>query len=224
MHIQYMIRVAQRLTVGIALIGLSACAAVVSGNDTTTTIDSDPFPAACLLEGVEFKTTLDTPKALEIPTSAAPLTVSCWKEGHFETKAVISTEANPWILGNALIGGGIGLIIDLASGSGVVLPSQVTVKLDPSVFPTAAARDAYFVERLAAEEDKWKKVMTKYSNNECGPTAASNGDCSPEPQAEILSSKETALQRVQLMSEQAIISIKPLAEIENIPREVVVPE
>lgn len=224
MKIQHYIKIAQRLTVGITLMSLGACAAVVSGNDTTTTIDSNPSPAACVLTGDEYKTTVDTPKAIEIPTSAAPLTVSCWKVGHFETEVIISTEANPWILGNALIGGGIGLIIDLASGSGVVLPSQVSVELDPSVFPTAAARDVYYTKRLAAEEEKWEKVMTRYSNNECSPTAASNGDCSPEPDTEMMATKDAALRRVQLMSEQAIISTKPLAEIENIPREVTIPE
>lgn len=223
MKIRNFMNFAKRLIVGTVLINLGACASVISGNDTTTTVNSDPTEAKCIVNGEEYTTSVTTPMALEIPTSAAPLTVSCEKLGFFRTEVEISTDANPWILGNALIGGGIGLIIDLASGSGVKLPSQIVVKLDPAVFPTAEARSAYFTERLAAEEKHWTRLFTKYSNNECGPSAASSGDCSPEPGPELVEKRDNSVQRIKLMSEQAIVSDKKIEQLKNIPSDVVFP-
>lgn len=224
MKLECYTKIAMRLVVGVVLINLGACAAVISGNDSTTTVKSDPTAATCLISGRKYSATLKAPKTLEIPNNAAPLTISCEKFGYFKTENIISTEGNPWVLGNALIGGGIGLIVDIASGSSVKFPSRIIVKMDSAVFSTVEAREAYYTERLAAEEKYWRRAFTEFFNTrECGPTAVSNGDCAPEDSEHLIERRNKSFQRVKLMSEQAIVSDKKLEDLDNVPKDVIFP-
>lgn len=148
-----------KLFLGSVALSLSACASVVSDNDTTTQIGSDPQPAKCTLNGTDFTRTITTPGTIVLPSDAAPITVTCTADAHFATSYNLDTAMDGWILGNILIGGGIGFVIDAVRGAGQKYPSDITITLDPSTFKTEAARDQFYQERIRTTEVQYTKLI-----------------------------------------------------------------
>jgi len=58
--------------------------------------------------------------------------IRCTKAGFTEAQTVADAGFEPWTLGNILIGGLIGLIIDLSTGSINKYPSDIQVPMVPS--------------------------------------------------------------------------------------------
>jgi hypothetical protein len=138
---------------------LSACASVVSDNDTKTQIGSDPQPAKCTLNGTDFTRTITTPSSVVLPSDAAPITVTCTANAHFSTSYNLDTAMDGWILGNILIGGCIGFVIDAVRGASQKYPENITIKLEPSSFKTATARDQFYEERIRTAEAQFTKLI-----------------------------------------------------------------
>lgn len=139
---------------------LASCASIVSDNQTTTLVESDPAGAACTLAGRGFQKTLTTPQSVELPFDAAPVTISCTAEGHDETSTIIETSMDGWILGNVLFGGIIGAVVDATTGAGQKFPSQVKLALFPSNFSSQQSRDDWFDQRRAEVSRRWDRPIS----------------------------------------------------------------
>ncbi|HVQ60827.1 MAG TPA: hypothetical protein VMS53_01955, partial [Burkholderiales bacterium] len=85
--------------------------------------------------------------------------LDCKKEGLADSKTAVESKFQPWALGNILLGGIIGFIIDGASGAITEYPKLVTVSLAPSEFSSDQERDAYFEKRKAAIESESAKAI-----------------------------------------------------------------
>lgn len=149
----------KKLVIGGAALSLSACASVVSDNNSTNYIETNPESASCDLHGQDFKRVVKTPNSIHLPSSAAPIVISCKADGHFTTTYDMDTEMDGWILGNIILGGGIGFVVDAVRGAGQKFPPKVTFILEPSSFKTEASRDKWFADRLTAIEQKYKKII-----------------------------------------------------------------
>jgi hypothetical protein len=66
--------------------------------------------------------------------------VSCSKAGYQDSAAVDQSGVEPWIFGNLLAGGIIGVIIDLSTGAQNRYDSLVTVSLPQERQPVAERR------------------------------------------------------------------------------------
>ncbi len=125
------IRVLNLLVVaaGLLFVG-SGCASVATcgGRDQKVTILSDTPGATVIVDGQ--------------PSGTAPATVSMARKtehsveivapGYEPAHATIRRRLNPWVVGNLLIGGPIGLIIDVVTDSTHTLsPDQLKVTLKP---------------------------------------------------------------------------------------------
>lgn len=153
---------ARRLIVScILLLSLPACASIVSDNDSTTYIGTEPEGARCELHGQDFKRVITAPNSITLPAEAAPITVACGADGYRITTAELDTSMDGWIIGNLLFGGIIGVAIDAARGAGQKYPSQVTIILDPDSFDTSAARDDWYATRRRELEAKWESAMAQ---------------------------------------------------------------
>ncbi len=141
------------------LLAVGGCASIVSDNESTTYIETDPEVAKCVLHGQDFKRVVMTPDSLHLPASAAPLTVSCSADGFITTAEELDTEIDGWIFGNILLGGGIGFLIDAARDAGEQYPPRFTVVLQPETFASAEARDAWFDARKKVVEAEWQEKM-----------------------------------------------------------------
>lgn len=143
------------------LLSLSACASIVSDNDSTTYISTEPDEARCDLHGQDFKRVVHTPDSITLPAEAAPIVVACKKEGFRTTTAELDTSMDGWIVGNLIFGGLIGVAIDAARGAGQKYPPQLQVILTPASFESGEERDRWFDERRATVEKKWETAISE---------------------------------------------------------------
>lgn len=106
------------------VLSASGCASIINGRTATVTIDSRPSEAQVVIRdkrGDIVHTTL-TPATVELRRKdkfiwPAKYTATIEKPG-FESKTVaINQTVNPWILGNVVFGGVIGLAVDNATGA-----------------------------------------------------------------------------------------------------------
>jgi hypothetical protein len=144
----------------------AACASIVSDDDTTTYIATEPENARCELQGDGFNRVVNTPASLSLPSDAAPITVVCGAEGFRQTSKDMDTSADGWILGNLIFGGLVGVAIDAARGAGQKFPAELTVVLEPESFESLAARDAWYDTRGREIDEEWDGVL-KTIDNEC---------------------------------------------------------
>ena len=70
------------------------------------------------------------PQALQIGKDKDPLVITCEKKGYKEATIDTSSKLQGWTAGNLLIGGGLGVAIDFASGAARLYPDQITILLE----------------------------------------------------------------------------------------------
>lgn len=101
------------------------CATIINGTRETLTINSTPTGARVIagcFEGV-------TPATFELKRNRT-YNVLITKDGYEPQSLVIKRTMNPWLLGNILLGGPIGIVIDLVDGAGFSLaPDGIVVNL-----------------------------------------------------------------------------------------------
>lgn len=110
------------------VINASGCATVVKGSHQEIGITSNPGGAYVKVDGIDKGT---TPMVIKMKRSKAH-TVQVDKPGYHRFEAAIATRNSGWIWGNVLIGGLIGLIVDLISGASHNLdPDNIHAELTP---------------------------------------------------------------------------------------------
>lgn len=137
---------------------LPACATVTSGTSQTIAVETVPAGAACTVsrQGTVLGTVGATPGSLEVSKSRQDLAVACTRPGFLPASQTVTAEAQAMAAGNILLGGGIGLAIDAATGAMNRYPSSVSLTLPPARFDTEAARDAFFTARA----DETRRLYT----------------------------------------------------------------
>jgi hypothetical protein len=108
----------------------SGCATIVSGGggDQKVKVVSDPPGASVVVDGqpvgatpVELTLTRKTTHTVEV---AAP--------GYETARLAVNSQFNPWVIGNVVFGGVIGIVVDLATGATSKLsPDELTIPLRP---------------------------------------------------------------------------------------------
>lgn len=128
----------KRLGAVIGLMGLAACASVVSTTSSDVHIRTNPDKARCDLRGYEgFSASVETPASVTIPTAAAPVTVTCQAPGFRPTSYTLDATADGWIWGNSafvVATGGVGILgalLDESRSAGKSYSEQVHYELSP---------------------------------------------------------------------------------------------
>lgn len=80
------------------------------------------------------------------------MTIICEKPGYHKTTLVVEEEFAGATLGNILLGGGVGIIIDAASGAAQRYPDSIKVFLQPLQFASAAAETQWNAAKSAWDE------------------------------------------------------------------------
>jgi hypothetical protein len=140
---------------GLCLLGLAAlvgCATVTRGASQNTTIVTDPPGAGCVFRRADavIGVVNPTPGTLSIVKGHTPIEVSCTKDGYAEASGSIGAHFEPMSIGNILLGGVIGIVVDATSGATAAYEPNIALTMVPLVFPDTAARDAFFAERRSA--------------------------------------------------------------------------
>ena len=127
--IQYWIR---RFALVLLVINmLPGCAAIMSDDFQPVELETIPAHAECILDGKNYRKTVTTPTTVILPRDAIPIRVTCESIGHATESRSMETSLNPWVFGNVILGGVIGLAIDIGTDSTQDLPSRVLVRLSP---------------------------------------------------------------------------------------------
>lgn len=110
----------------IILITVFSCASIVCGTKQDIQINSDPTGSQVSIDGVKYT----TPVVVKLKRGSNH-SLTFTKEGYKPFTMKIDKEFNSWVLGNLILGGPIGLIIDFVSGAAYKLsPEQVNAKLN----------------------------------------------------------------------------------------------
>ncbi len=161
---------------------IQGCATVTSGTTSSIAVVTDPPGATCNLrrDGQIIAIVNPTPGTATVSKSVKPIAVDCTRAGGQPGAAVIQPEFQPMTIGNVLLGGVIGLVIDAASGAMGTYPPNIIVALAPDRFDSTVQRDTFYQTR--AEEvrrlyDERMRVVrencTPGAQNVCDDTIAS---------------------------------------------------
>jgi hypothetical protein len=123
-----------------AAVFLSGCATITSGGPRSIAVETQPPGATCEVRRSDnlVGTVPTTPGVVLVTASMRSMNVRCRRPAETAGPygvAVIAADLNPWYFGNILIGGFIGMIIDMASGAAGTYPSSVSVAMPAIVSP-----------------------------------------------------------------------------------------
>ena len=99
-------------------VALSGCASIVKGSSQTLAINTVPgIRAACTLSNGRGTWRVSTPGRVKVKRSADDMDVTCKAQGYEDASGSISSDFQTWTLGNLLIGGLVGLVVDWSTGA-----------------------------------------------------------------------------------------------------------
>jgi hypothetical protein len=125
---------------------LSGCATVIKGETQTVTVASPPAVGArcALFTADQYYGDLLTPGAITIPRSRQDITVACTRRGFKDASATVSSDFNFVTLGNAVIGGLIGVTVDATTGANDSYPHEIEIPMEPAPRPAMTAPGAVY--------------------------------------------------------------------------------
>lgn len=110
---------------------LAGCASIVSGTGQDIVVRSDPAGAVVSVDGEERPE--NTPCTIRVARRGAPRVVQVSKLGFETAERTIVPSMNEWALGNIVLGGPIGAIVDLSTGAFYeYAPVEIDVELHRS--------------------------------------------------------------------------------------------
>lgn len=177
---------------------LTGCATVTTGTTQTISIETQPPGASCKLsrDGQNIGFVNPTPGSVSISKDKDVFNVECELEGHEHTEKSIDSSFQGMTLGNAILGGVIGLAVDAASGAMNEYPTSISLRMQPSEFASLRERDAYF--DALSNEVKVKSDQLAESKR----YACSTSDCKKKLEKLNLQ-RETELSAIEVSRQQA---------------------
>lgn len=154
---------------------LGGCATVVSGTTQSIAINTDPQGADCqfMRKGVLVGRINPTPGTFQVSKDYENVAVLCRKDDFDDTAGVIGSEFQAMTLGNILLGGIIGVVVDAASGAMMKYAESVTFTLIPKLFESEGARDTFFGDMRSTFVSEYAEVVVRIKTK-CTPENCEN--------------------------------------------------
>ncbi|MFN7099144.1 MAG: PEGA domain-containing protein [Flavobacterium sp.] len=132
----------------------SSCATIVSGSKQNVKFESNPSQATILIDEVEVG---KTPFEIKLSRKSEH-EVLIKMDGYKNYQTTLTKKFNAWYLGNILIGGLVGLIIDPVTGAIYNLtPKQVNAEMTKGTAFNYKKGDVYVAVALEIDPN-WNKV------------------------------------------------------------------
>jgi hypothetical protein len=153
---------------------LSSCASIVSGTQQSVFIDTPH------VNGAECKLTdskngswylPSTPGSTSVLKGNGPLNVVCSKSGYETASVSVEETVAGATFGNIILGGGIGIFVDAATGAAQVYPDKVIVWMKPKHFASSAEKKSWenakaeYERKIQAEIEAQKKAQQQNNSN-----------------------------------------------------------
>ena len=139
-------------------LALSGCASVLDG-DKSTRLATSPPGAECVLEGNGYFEVVRTPAAVAPPLSASPVAITCRARGFHAVSGDLRALFDERLLANFVFGSSLFAMIDLMNGRDRAYPERLAIHMQPAVFRTASARDAWFGRFRDHVADRWDRAI-----------------------------------------------------------------
>jgi len=155
---------------GLAMVvALGGCATVTSGGFQTVDIRTEPAGADCMFsrDGVPLARVNPTPGSILVGKSAGSIAVLCRKPGFEDTGGTIGSGFQPMTLGNIVLGGIIGVVVDASTGAMTKYPEAVTFLLIPHEFRSERERDQFFADMEQSFLGSYEEVVVRIKRS-CG--------------------------------------------------------
>ena len=140
---------------------LSACSTIVNGTQQSVFIDT-PFveKAVCTLKDSKSGSwhLSSTPGTAIVTKGNGPMNIVCEKSGYKLGQVQIDDEFSGATLGNVILGGGVGILVDAASGAAQKYPDKITVWMQPNSWKSAQERQEWEKAKAAYEAGQTKKT------------------------------------------------------------------
>ncbi len=135
-------------------ITLNSCATIISGAKQNVQISSSPSQATVIIDSIEVgKTPLKT-KLKRKHNHIVRLEL----EGYEPYEIELKRKFNAWIIANAFIGGAIGVIVDLSTGSFYYLsPKEVNVELENGTVLRKEKGSDIYIGVTLSPNPSWEK-------------------------------------------------------------------
>ena len=149
------------LFVLIAII-LTGCATITTGTTQSILVDTFNVQGATC-KGVDARGREyywpNTPSATTVQKGDAPMIITCEKAGFKKTVHTVHETFVGATLGNIILGGGVGILVDAVNGAAQQYPNIVKFPLKPKSDAPAEIKKTYrkIIEKLAKEQSKEKE-------------------------------------------------------------------
>jgi len=189
------------------LIALGACSTVVEGSDQPMTITTEPSGAECSLtrDGATVGAVAQTPGSLVVSKSKDDLTLSCSRANYLVTEETVESGTSGWSAGNilfGLLGGGIGLVVDSASGAMNKYPETVLLVMTPDSFASEEEKSAFFDRRVADVDAKYDAARTEIE----GQCRSRPSDLCTSKLEKLEAARQTKVDRIETQRSQAVVA------------------
>jgi len=108
----------------LGLIGLTGCASIVHGGPDSVKFTSDPTGATVTIDGVSVG---QTPVIAQVARKSKSVTYTL--SDYDQASAPLDRKLNPWIFGNIVFGGIIGLVVDMATNNHMEANGEMHINL-----------------------------------------------------------------------------------------------
>lgn len=134
---------------------LPGCASIISGSKQNVRINSRPPGATVEIDGSPAGR---TPMAANLERKTSHRVVISLR-GYKPYEVTLEQKFNGWVLGNILIGGLIGIIIDSSTGATYYLtPGEIDAALQTGRLGVVERRDSVLVAVVLRPDRGWRKL------------------------------------------------------------------
>ena len=124
---------------GLSVLALSGCATLIEGSSQSIAVTTPPTDGAkCVLTSTEGTYFVTTPGNVQVHKTKNDIQAECDHDGFAHASQTIAPHFNGATLGNVIAGGGIGIVVDAASGADFNYPDSVAITMNPLVAPLVA--------------------------------------------------------------------------------------
>jgi hypothetical protein len=132
----------------------SGCATIVSGSKQNVKFSSNPSSASIFIDEVEVG---KTPFEIKLARKSEH-SVMVKLDGYQTYQTNLTKQFNAWYVGNILIGGIIGLVIDPITGAMYNLsPNEINAQMSKGTAFNSSKKDVYIAVALNIDPN-WKKI------------------------------------------------------------------
>jgi hypothetical protein len=133
------LNVATALAVAFTASCLGGCATIVDGSKQSVSVSTTPVQgASCTLKNSEGSWYITTPGSTTVHKTKNDMSVDCTKDGYGAGHQMAVAHFGGATFGNIVLGGGVGAIVDAASGANYYYDSPIAVPLGEPVAPAGA--------------------------------------------------------------------------------------